>query len=53
MYTDPFSYPRPRPKKQPEYRGPISLFALKTIFSSCADFEIRTLERLEAPAVSL
>ena len=43
MYTDPISYPRPRPRKEPEYRGPISLFALQTIFSSCADFETRTL----------
>ena len=37
-------YPRPQRKKDPEFRGPISLAALKMIFSSCVDFETRTLD---------
>ena len=44
MYTEPISYPRPRPKKDPEYRGPISSFALDAVFSSCGDFESRLLD---------
>ena len=44
MYTEPISYPNPRQKKAPEYRGPISLFALQSIFSSCGDFETRRLD---------
>lgn len=44
MYTDTVFYPRPRPPKDPEYRGPVSQFALKTIFASCGDYETRTLD---------
>ena len=44
MYTEPISYPKPRQKKEPEYRGPISFFALQSIFSSCGDFESRRLD---------
>ena len=37
-------YPGPTPRKAPEYRGPVSFFALKEIFSSCGDFESRALD---------
>lgn len=53
MYNDSIFYPRPRPRKDPEYTGPVSLAALKTVFSSCSDFETRPLDFGLAGTVSV
>ncbi len=53
MYTEHPFYPKPHPAREAEYTGPISLAALKTIFSSCGDFESRTLDFGLAGAVTI